>query len=315
MRVRLQEDEVGGGDPVGNHLLVGLHHGLVEVGAAEVASVHEKVLVAGRLAGGVGPAHEAADADHGGLGAQVHDVPDHVAAQQVQDAEFQRFGLLQDEELPAVVGEREGDVGAGQRHARELFEDMLELDVVALEELAARGGVVEEVAHREIGPDRGGHGGGLHFAEGAHAHFRARFVLRPPRTQRHFRHGGDAGERFPAEAVGEDLLQVFRRGDLGGRVPLEAEHGVHRAHAAAVVDDLQERAPRIGHDHGNLRRARVDGIFHQLLHHGRGSLHDLARGDHVGDLRREDLQLAHSATAANRTSRCRGACRRSAAAR
>ena len=199
------------------------------------------------------------------------------------------------------MGQGEGDVGAGQRHAREFFEDMLEFDVVALEELAARRGVVEEVAYREIGTHGRRHGGGLHFAEGAHAHFRRRLVLRPARAQRHLRHGGDTRQRLAAETVGEDLLQVLGRGDLGGGVALEAEHGVHARHAAAVVDDLQERASRVGHDHGDLRRARVHGVLHELLHHGRGSLHDLARGDHVGDLRRKDLQLAHPATAGRRT--------------
>ena len=80
VRVRLQEDEVGGRDPVRDHLLVGLHHGLVEVRAAEIASVDEEILVAGGLPGGVGAADEAAHAHHGGVGRQVHDVPDHVAA-------------------------------------------------------------------------------------------------------------------------------------------------------------------------------------------------------------------------------------------
>ena len=287
-----------------DHLLVGLHHGLVEVGAAEVASVDEEILVAEGLAGGVGPAHEAADAHHRGLCAQVHDVPDDVAAQQVQDAEFQRLGLLEHEQVAPVVGEGEGDVGARDGHAREFFDDVLELDVVALEKLAPRGGVVEEVAHREIGSRRGGDGGRFRLAEGARAHFRGGLVLRPPRAERHFRHGRDAGERLPAEAVGEDLLQVLGRGDLGGGVALEAEHGVHRAHAAAVVDDLDERAPGVGHDDGDLARARVHGVLHQLLHHGRRPLHDLARGDHVGNLRRQDLQLAHPPTAGSRISRC-----------
>jgi hypothetical protein len=44
-------------------------------------------------------------------------------------------------------------------------------------------------------------------------------------------------------------------------VALEAEHGVRRAHAAAVVDDLDERAAGVGHDHGHLRGAGVDGVL------------------------------------------------------
>ena len=293
VRVRLQEDEVGGRDPVRDHFFVGLHHSLVEIGAAEVASVDEEVLVAEGLAGGVGAADEAAHAHLGGVGRQVHDVSDHVVAEQVEDAEFLGFGFFQDKEFAAVVGEGEGDLRARERHAGELFQDVLQLDVVALEELAAGRGVVEEVAYGEIGAHGGCDRGRLGLAEGAHAHFGARFVLLAAGAEGHFRHGGDAGQRLASEAVGEDLFEVFGRGDLGGGVPLEAEHGIDRAHAAAVVDDLQQGAAGVGHDHGDLGRAGIDGILHQLLHHGRRPLYDLARGDHVGDLRREDFQLAH----------------------
>ena len=65
MRVGLQEYEVGRGDPVGNQLLVGLHHRLVEVGAAEIAAVHEHELVAEGLPGRVGAADVALELEHG----------------------------------------------------------------------------------------------------------------------------------------------------------------------------------------------------------------------------------------------------------
>ena len=170
---------------------------------------------------------------------------------------------------------------------------MLELDVVALEELAPGRRVVEEVAHREVGSGGRLDLGGLDVVEGGDAHLRAHIVLGAPGLERHFGDRRDRGQGLSAESVGQDLLQVFGRGDLGSRVALETEQGVVRGHAAAVVDHLDQGPARVRRDHGHGGRAGVDGILHQFLHDGSGPLHDLARRDHVGDVARQDLQRAH----------------------
>ena len=253
----------------------------------------KEVLVAQGLAGGVRPAHEAAHLHHGGLRTEVHDVPYHVGAEQVQNAEFQRLGLLQHEDLAAVVAEAEAYLRMRYGHSREFLDYVPELHVVALQEFPSRGGVIEKVAHREIGAGRGRHGSGLHGAARPHGHLGRSVVVRPAGLQRHLGHGGNAGQRLPAETVGEDIAQVLGGGYLGGRVALEAEHRVRRAHSAAVVDHLDKGPAGIGDHDRNLVRTGVHGIFQQFLDHGSRSLHDLSRGYHVGDLRRKNFQPAH----------------------
>ena len=68
---------------------------------------------------------------------------------------------------------------------------------------------------------------------------------------------------------------------LGSGVPLETEHRLIRRHAAAVVNDLDERASGVLYHHSHLIRPGIYGILHELLHHGRRSLHDLSRSYHV----------------------------------
>ena len=64
-------------------------------------------------------------------------------------------------------------------------------------------------------------------------------------------------------------------------MPFEAKHGLIRRHSASVVNDLDERTSCVLDDHGHLVRTGIDGILDELLHHGRRSLDDLSRGDHV----------------------------------
>ena len=302
MRIGLQEYEVGRGDPVGNQLLVGLHHCLVEVGAAEIAAVHEHELVAEGLPGRVGAADVALELEHGGLGRDVHELRRHSGAEEVLYPEFSGLRFLEHEELASAAGEREADFGTGDGHSREFFDDVLELHVVGLEELAPCGGVEEKIAHGEAGACGCGHGGGAHLAVAADSHLGGGLVGRPPRPEGDFRHRGDACKRLAPEAVGHDLLQVFGAGDLGRGVPLEAEHRVRGAHAAAVVYHLYQGAPGVGHYHRDLVGACVDRVFKQFLDHGGGSLDDLPGGYHVGYLRRKNLEPAHP-KAESRTSR------------
>ena len=293
MRIDIQVQEIGRGHPLGDETFVGLHHRLVQVGAAEIAAVDEEELVAQGLAGCVGPADESRDAHEGGLCLDVHQFPDDIRAQQVLRPVFQRLGRLQDIEVASVVRQREGDVGTGQRDAREFLDDVLQLDGVGLEEFPPGRRVVEEVAHGEVGPDRGRDLRGLDMVEGTDAHLGRHLVLGAAGLERDFGDGRDRGERLAAKAVGKDFVEVFRRGDLGGGVPLEAEQGIVRGHPAAVVDHLDQGTSRVRHDHVHGRGPRIDGVLHQLLHDGSGPLDDLARRDHIGNVAWQDLQRGH----------------------
>ena len=66
-----------------------------------------------------------------------------------------------------------------------------------------------------------------------------------------------------------------------------------RLHAAAVVGHAHEGHAAVLNFHGDGRRARVDGIFDQLLNGGGRPLNDFACGDEVCDMGVELLDLRH----------------------
>ena len=128
----------------------------MEVGAAEIAPAHEEELVAEGLARAFGAPGKAADLHDGSVCRHVHHFADRVASDDVLDTEFERLGLAQHEYFPAVVGQGEAYFGTGYGHASEFLHYVLEFHVVGLQELAARRGVVEKVAHGEVGADGSG---------------------------------------------------------------------------------------------------------------------------------------------------------------
>ena len=76
----------------------------------------------------------------------------------------------------------------------------------------------------------------------------------------------------------------------------ECDARVGRLHAAAVVGDADKGHAAVADLDRNGRRARVDRVFDQLLDGGGRTLHDLARGDQVGDMRVKLLDLRHGST-------------------
>jgi hypothetical protein len=58
--------------------------------------------------------------------------------------------------------------------------------------------------------------------------------------------------------------------------------------SAAVIDHADQFQPALHHLNIDARRARIDGIFHQLLHHACRPFDDLAGGDFVDQRLRED---------------------------
>ena len=231
-------------------------------------------------------------ANGGGVGFEIHYIVGHGTAEEFQDTEFQGLGGAEDVEVAVVAAKREGDFGVSERDAGELLDDMFELDVVALEELAAHGGVVEEVAHREVAADGGRDGGSADIGAAGH-HLGGGLVAGATSAEGHLRYGGHARQRFATEAVTPDRGQIFRRGDLAGRVPFEAQDGIGRTHTAAIVYHLDQSPAGIGHHHFDVSGAGVDRILHQLLHHRSGPLHHFSGGDHIGQAGRQYLQLTH----------------------
>ena len=108
----------------------------------------------------------------------------------------------------AVVDEAHGDLRPGERQLRRHVRHVPGLRGRALEELAARGGVEEQVAH-----DEGralGAAGFAHVEEAPRLDLQAdaRGGLFCPGGQLHAGDRGDGGQRLPAEAQGADVRQV-----------------------------------------------------------------------------------------------------------
>ena len=98
-------------------------------------------------------------------------------------------------------------------------------------------------------------------------------------------HGRNAAERFAAEAQRADVLEVFFRHDLAGRVFFESEFDFVSRDAAAVVGDadvvLAARADLDGDPVG----AGVDGVLHEFFHDGGRAGDDFAGCDLIGNIR------------------------------
>ena len=93
--IHFQEEEVLGVHTLGHEVLVGLEHCLVQVRAAEIASVHEEILVAAAFPGTFRLSYEAAYAGADRLGGEFHQILGHIPAQEALDAELETLVLLQ----------------------------------------------------------------------------------------------------------------------------------------------------------------------------------------------------------------------------
>ena len=286
-----------GREPTGHDLVfIGLLHGGAQRARLDEAAVDEEILEAavaarrGRLCDEAADGNflpSALDRDH-----VVHELPpedliDRGPAVAVAGG-VQLFG--------AVLEEAEGDLRVRQRLALDGGKDGGGLRHVGLHEFHARGRVVEQVAHqngrsvRAAGRLFGADDARLQIERrsgGTFARFGQQIDLRDRRNGR---------QRFAAEAQRPDGREVVLCAQLAGRMAQECDARVGRLHAAAVVGDADEGHAAVADLDRNGRRARVDRVFDQLLDGGGRTLHDLARGDQVGDMRVKLLDLRHGST-------------------
>lgn len=83
------------------------------------------------------------------------------------------------------------------------------------------------------------------------------------------------------------MLEVIEAGDLAGRMPLERERQLVGRDAAAIVADRDERdAALLGRDL-DAARTGVEGVLDQFLGEGCGAFDDLAGGDLVDEVGRQ----------------------------
>ena len=98
------------------------------------------------------------------------------------------------------------------------------------------------------------------------------------------RHRCDGGERLAAETERTDGGKVGGGAQLACRVTQESGGQLVRRDAAAVVGHAQIGETAVLQLDGDVSRARVNGVFHELLDDARGALDDLAGGDEISDM-------------------------------
>src|SRR5204863_1136585 len=94
-----------------------------------------------------------------------------------------------------------------------------------------------------------------------------------------------------AEAERPYADQVGGIADLAGRVARQGELRVPAAHPFAVVAHPNQGLAAVLDLDADPPGARVEGVFHELLHDGRRPLDHFPRSDLVGDLLGQDRDL------------------------
>ena len=261
----------------GHESFVGGHDGFVEVGVLHVASVDEEELACALLSCRLGLAYESAYLAHRGVDVYRQQVLVYFLSNYFDDA-LAQSASLQVVKLGLVVVEREGNVGVDECDALECGDDIVEFGGVRLEELAAYGDVVEEVADGEVATYGALHGFLRHEARTGDGECRAEVVVGSACAQFHLSYGGDRSERLTAEAHRVQIEEVVGLAYLRRGVTFERQACVGLRHALAVVGHLYRRAAGVDAYNVDECGAGVDGVLHQLLYHACGALYHLACG-------------------------------------
>jgi len=106
------------------------------------------------------------------------------------------------------------------------------------------------------------------------------------------------------KAHGDHGFQVVQIADLAGGVAAQGHGQFVAGNADAVVFDRDQAHPPGQQAQRDLRGAGIQGVVHQLAHHGGGALHHLAGGDLADEFVRKVLDAPASGRAI-RGSHCR----------
>ncbi len=203
------------------------------------------------------------------------------------------------EDGPSGARQREADLRVAERQLRDDPGHLGGLGGVGLQELAARGQVVEHVGHLDRRPLGHARFGDRRDGAAIDADLGARAGAARTRLQPEMRDGGDARQRLAAEAERRDPLEVVGMANLAGRMPLDRQPRVLRPHPLPVVLDTQELlAAHLDRD-CDAARAGVDRVLDQLLDDGGGALDDLAGGNLVGEVGGKAMDGAHRCRSAD----------------
>src|SRR5581483_11225028 len=228
-----------------------------------------------------------------------------VVAEDLQDALALSEGGGDVEHDAAVVFDAKGARVEEQRVRRHDAHDRAELGFGTPEELAARGNVLEQLAHadRRAAVARRG---ALRALAGERIAFDLdrMLALAVKRREREARDAGDRRQCFAAKAERADARQIVEETDLRRRMAFEREPCIIGLHAAAVVANLDELAPAALEENVDRVGAGIDGVLDQFLDDGSGTLDHLTRRDLIDEIRGEDVDAGHWGTVAD--SRGRG---------
>ena len=286
------EDAAG---ELSHHLLVGVgllqggHHGA----AFDVAAVDEEVLIAPGAPAAGGQGHKAGHRHI--LPRPLHrgEAQGQVPAQHGVQGGLELAVAGGEQVLLAVPEELDAHLRVGQGQPLHHGKAGCPLGGVLLHKLEPGGGVVEQVPHH--------HGGALGTARLLLAHHHPGLQreggpqggIGGAGEQLHPGHGGDGSQSFAPEAQGADGLQVVLGAQLAGGVAEEGGGGLVGGNAAAVVGDPDQGHAPVLDLHRQLVRSGVDGVLHQLLHHGGGALDHFTGCDQVGHVGVKLLNMGH----------------------
>ena len=254
--------------------------------AAEEPPIDEKALLLAVSPGKLPHADKSADGHAALVPADRDHLPESVLAVQAEQGGIQLAVAQAMIDRLALADESERDFRVGQNQPEHIVRHQPGLNGGLFQELPADGGVIKQILHHE---------GGAHWRGGltdvgklAALHLTAHAELRVGGFggAGHFRHCRHGGQRLTAKAQRVDAVQLRFRLQLAGSVALEGQPNLPGGNALAVIRNAQvfdAAAPQL---HRDVGRPRVDGVFHQFLHHGSGAFHHLARGDLSDQFRR-----------------------------
>ena len=257
------------------------HHRLGKIRMAHIAAIDKEILMGILFLCRLRLAHKAMDATERGLHLHGQEVLVETVAKDIDDALAQATGP-QVEQFRVVAVQTEDDLGIDQHDTLECRQNVVELGIVGLEKLAARGDIEEEVLHHEVGafgtctrllP--------CHLTTGD-GQMRADVFALLPRLQFHLRYGSDRRQSFATEPHGMEVEEVVGLADLRRGMSLKGQSCVGLGHALTVVNDLNGRAPGIDYSDVDVLGAGVDSILYEFLDDRGGALDNLTGRDLVG---------------------------------
>ncbi len=89
------------------------------------------------------------------------------------------------------------------------------------------------------------------------------------------------------------MNDIFHIPDLAGGVAFKCKHGIVGAHPVSVIYHLDEISPAVFHTHRNGCGTRIYAILHQFFNHRDGAFYNLARGNHIAHIFRENIDSCH----------------------